>query len=82
MAEPLNELARFNYLAGEVVALRCALSAFATVLRDNPKLAEEFEKATQAALVKIEKTRASNHAFDGFQSVVGPLRKRIEGREG
>jgi hypothetical protein len=78
--EEPNILARFNTLAGQVHALRCVVAAAVTLLRDDPRFAQEFEAATQIGLTNLEKTRASIHAFDGFQEIVGPLQKKIGGR--
>lgn len=75
-----NLLARFNYLAGQVHALKCVMASFATILSLHPKAREEFEAATQVGLGKLETTRSSDHAIDGFQSIVEPLRRKIEGR--
>lgn len=78
--EGMSMPARFNFVAGQVIALKCVVAAFATLLKANPAALEEFEAATQLTLTNLEKTRASDDAFDGFQDVVKPLRKILGGQ--
>jgi len=77
MPQELDEIGRVNFIAGQVHALRAFAAAIAMLSREDGRLAVEFEKASQMALVLLEKTRAMDSMFDGFHDTTKSLRKAL-----
>jgi hypothetical protein len=81
MAEETGEVGRVSFIAGQVHALRAFAAAIAVLSRQDGRLAQEFEKASLAALIALEGTRADEKLFEGFQHTARDLRVALTGQQ-